>query len=371
MTDNGRSPRAPTDADGATGADGLSGRGVSRHLLRDTDARDPLPAAVVPLQRVADRSQRRDGNGRHVESPTVARHGSGRSVAADEGGRAGGGRAGGAGQRVSASDVWVACPRAMTTVGAILVGLVVWAVLGTALLEGRAQRHLVAGLDRLLPRQAGSPGGVSTPLSPVVPGGSVALLDIPRIGLHEAVLRGIGRETLARGPGVAPVPPGLAGVEVIVGHRTIDGAPFRHLGDVRPGDEVTLTTAAGAAHFAVTGRPETAAQIRLRPVNGSLVLVTANPPYGAHHVLVVTAVGMATIQGDAGRPVGVPLRVLDPAMGALAVAGLIGVALVVACLVREIVRPAGATMRWTWRFGLGVGVVLLYREAVAGLPLAL
>jgi sortase A len=85
------------------------------------------------------------------------------------------------------------------------------------------------------------------PLRTVV-GDAVAVMWFERPGSDERpvhaeplfVVEGVDPETLKRGPGHYPdtALPGQPGNVAIAGHRTTYGAPFYHLDQLRPGDEV-------------------------------------------------------------------------------------------------------------------------------------
>ncbi|WP_287154417.1 sortase [Candidatus Solincola tengchongensis] len=83
---------------------------------------------------------------------------------------------------------------------------------------------------------------------PVAVGDGIARLLVSRLGLDAIVVELEGledTENLKRGPGHIPgtAYPGQVGNCVISGHRTTYGAPFRHIEQLRPGDEIVLETA--------------------------------------------------------------------------------------------------------------------------------
>jgi sortase A len=85
-------------------------------------------------------------------------------------------------------------------------------------------------------------------------GDPVAVLDIPAIGLSQVVVYGTTATDLLKGPGLMPgtARPGSLGNSVIAGHRTIDGAPFAKLVDLRSGDRIEVVTGLGVFHYRVT-----------------------------------------------------------------------------------------------------------------------
>ena len=72
----------------------------------------------------------------------------------------------------------------------------------------------------------------------------MARLEIPRIGVDEIVVAGVGVDDLHKGPGHYPDTPlpGERGNVAIAGHRTTYGAPFHDIDELQPGDEVVATT---------------------------------------------------------------------------------------------------------------------------------
>lgn len=73
-------------------------------------------------------------------------------------------------------------------------------------------------------------------------GDVIGRLLIPRLGLDEVIVAGVGMNELAKGPGAAyfGVLPGSPGNAVIAGHRTGWGEPFRHLDQLRYGDQIIV-----------------------------------------------------------------------------------------------------------------------------------
>ena len=73
-------------------------------------------------------------------------------------------------------------------------------------------------------------------------GEAVGRLVIPRMGLDEVMVSGVGANELAKGPGVARygMLPGSPGNAIIAGHRTGWGEPFRNLDQLRYGDQIIV-----------------------------------------------------------------------------------------------------------------------------------
>ena len=78
-------------------------------------------------------------------------------------------------------------------------------------------------------------------------GEAIARIDIPAIKMDEIVVEGTDVDALRKGPGHYPWTPmpGQPGNASIAGHRTTYGAPFANIGNLRPGDKITMQTAQG------------------------------------------------------------------------------------------------------------------------------
>jgi sortase A len=85
-------------------------------------------------------------------------------------------------------------------------------------------------------------------------GDALGRIRIPEIGVNEIFVHGTrwGAD-LSRGPGhyERTSLPGLGKTVGIAGHRTTFGAPFRHIDDLRNGDEVTLELAYGTFRYRI------------------------------------------------------------------------------------------------------------------------
>jgi sortase A len=95
------------------------------------------------------------------------------------------------------------------------------------------------------------PNGATIPLTEGTP---VAVLNIPEIGLRDAVVvEGTTSRDLALGPGhvSASALPGQAGASFIYGKVATYGAPFAHLMRLNRGDRFTVTTGQGTATYVV------------------------------------------------------------------------------------------------------------------------
>ena len=117
----------------------------------------------------------------------------------------------------------------------------------------------------------------------------VAEIEIPRLHRRAIVLEGASGEAMAFGPGHMPNTPmiGGAGTAIIAAHRDTQ---FRFLGDLKPGDAISATTAEGrrSSYRVVAMRVVRADASGLDPMDkgptGSrLALVTCYPFSGVLH----------------------------------------------------------------------------------------
>jgi sortase A len=184
---------------------------------------------------------------------------------------------------------------------ALVVLLVVFQYWVTSVEESRSQSELLRELKIDLADTAD--GGVP---APAVIGHPIGLLEIPALGLEKVAVEGDSARSTERGPGHAPASarPGEAGDVLIIGRRTSYGAPFAHLGRLRSGDVISITTARGRFTYAVA--PHTV-RASARSGRGTLTLVTGASGLLSDRVTTVTAV----LQG---KPLllGTKLRALQP-----------------------------------------------------------
>lgn len=142
---------------------------------------------------------------------------------------------------------------------------------------------------------------------PPAPGNAYAALWFERPGSDRAlvhdgplfVVEGVGLDVLRRGPGHYPdsAAPGGAGNFAVAGHRTTYGAPFFHLDQLRPGDEVHVADRAGSRWVYRVVEQRVVAPTELwvvgpDPLGGgrpTLTLTTCTPRFSAAQRLVVFA----------------------------------------------------------------------------------
>jgi sortase A len=141
----------------------------------------------------------------------------------------------------------------MLVAGAALLTAAAGDVARGALARDRAR----AAWDRQLARQAVEAVERSVApnpdVAPVRRGAPMARLLIPRLGLDEVVVEGVGDSELRAGPGHLPgsAVPGDSGNSVISAHRD---RHFRRLGELAIGDTVVTETLAGRSRWVVTTR---------------------------------------------------------------------------------------------------------------------
>jgi sortase A len=119
-------------------------------------------------------------------------------------------------------------------------------------------------------------------------GRAIGRIKIDRIGLSIVVVQGTDTSSLQKGPGHytnTPIP-GQPGTVAIAGHRTTYLAPFRHIDQIRDGDEVRIEMPYGAFTYTVEKHevvdPSDVGIIK--PVGyPRLVLTACHPPYSAAH----------------------------------------------------------------------------------------
>lgn len=209
--------------------------------------------------------------------------------------------------------------RVLVTVGLLILLFVAYQLWGTGLYTARQQSRLKSEFRHELARAKATaatevPGSTTTTTPPPPPpsGDAVAMLRIPKIGVDSAVVQGVERDDLRKGPGHYPETPlpGQLGNAAIAGHRTTYGEPFNRLDELSPGDSIEVTTLQGTFRYIVL--PQTgddgslSGHVVVDPSDVSvlqptpdpkrpgeniatLTLTTCNPKYSAAQRLVVRA----------------------------------------------------------------------------------
>ena len=132
---------------------------------------------------------------------------------------------------------------------------------------------------------------------------------ISKIGASYDVVQGTDAASLEKGPGHYPATslPGLGQTVAIAGHRTTYLAPFRHIDELRPGDQILLKMPYGQFTYVVQYHRivlPTALWITRNVGYERLVLSACNPLYSAAQRIVMFA----------------RLRTIEPAPGSGSVA---------------------------------------------------
>jgi LPXTG-site transpeptidase (sortase) family protein len=111
--------------------------------------------------------------------------------------------------------------------------------------------RLVRSLEVDLPEPEPAPVDAYAP-TPEVRHGT---LEMPAIGVAQPFFEGVTLTAINRGPSHWPgtAMPGELGNVVIAGHRTTYSRPMNRLDELKPGDELVFTTAAGRFVYALTG----------------------------------------------------------------------------------------------------------------------
>lgn len=143
----------------------------------------------------------------------------------------------------------------LIAVGVLVLLYVVYLLFFTTLTTDAAQRELLedwelsyGAIDQALPGEEVDGDGAERAAEPVDPGDAYAVIwfERPSTGeriVHEEplyVVEGVSLDVLRRGPGHYPdsAAPGADGNFAVSGHRTTYGAPFYHLEELQPGDQV-------------------------------------------------------------------------------------------------------------------------------------
>lgn len=229
--------------------------------------------------------------------------------------------------------------KALIVTGLLMFGFVAYQLWGTGIETARAQsaledefEQLVAQYQEQAPPETAPPTTEATTttteptnaqlpdtvppepvvqdLPPIERGAPLARLEIPRIDVDVMVVPGVGVDDLKKGPGHFPNTPlpGQLGNAAIAGHRTTYGAPFFHVDQLEPGDEIVVTMANGEQFvYEVTGStivaPSDSWVIETEdPTVATLTLTSCDPAYTARNRIVI----FSELRQDESAEVGVP-----------------------------------------------------------------
>jgi sortase A len=194
----------------------------------------------------------------------------------------------------------------MVATALVLLGDVAWQLWGTGIGTARAQHRLGEQFQAVARQSKAQQPTIAAPAADVLPappptqapsalGSLVGHLVIPKIGVNDYVVEGVGAQQLAEGPGHYPgtAPIGGNGNVGIAGHRTTHGAPFYNLNELGSGDPIYLTDTAGQTFtYRVTSRfvvPPSDGAVLDPTGTRSLTLTTCNPRYSATQRLIIRA----------------------------------------------------------------------------------
>lgn len=119
-------------------------------------------------------------------------------------------------------------------------------------------------------------------------GHAIGRIKIDRIGLNMVVVQGTDTASLEKGPGhykATPIP-GQPGTVAIAGHRTTYLAPFRHIDQIRVGDQIRIEMPYAAFTYTVYKHDvvDPGDVGIIKPIGfDQLVLTACDPPYSAAH----------------------------------------------------------------------------------------
>jgi sortase A len=120
----------------------------------------------------------------------------------------------------------------------------------------------------------------------------IGTIEIPKLGLRSTMGEGISLRNIDRNPSHWPgtAMPGQRGNVVVAGHRVTHTRPFRHIDDLRPGDEVFFTVGAARYRYVVTGSqvvtPSQTEIVNQTP-DATATLFACHPPGSARYRYVV------------------------------------------------------------------------------------
>lgn len=237
---------------------------------------------------------------------------------------------------------------ALTMISVVLLVLIVNLVVISQLQHFTSQNRLYSKLRLTMAEGSVPIGQLDVHGDLVAPGTPVALLDIPRLGVDEVVVEGTSSQETKLGVGHrrdTPFP-GQAGVSVLMGRAAAYGGVFKHLSQLRSGDELTVTTGQGISTYRVIGARIGDVELpALDAQHGRITLVTASgAPFQPHGALRVDA--ELTSEAFPRPPVAITYDALPPEEEVLA--GDRGRAFSLSWLAELLVIAAVASV-WSWK----------------------
>jgi len=214
--------------------------------------------------------------------------------------------------------------KTLIAAGVLIFLFVAYELWGTGFAQRRDQKALKSQFDKITTPT--TVAGAPPDTVPAPADGAIGVIRIPKIGVDQAVVEGVGVEDLKKGPGHYPGTPmpGEAGNSAIAGHRTTYGAPFNRLDELKNGDSITVRTRAGTFRYEVSSSsvvsPNEVSVLDPTPDN-RLTLTTCNPKYSAAQRLIIVANLAGPAAAAAEPPIGAPAA---PPRDGNALAGLSG-----------------------------------------------
>jgi len=185
--------------------------------------------------------------------------------------------------------------KTLIAAGVLIFLFVAYELWGTGFAQRRDQKSLKSKFNQSLTTSTTVPAAGVPPDTITAPADdAVGVIQIPKIGVDQAVVEGVGVEDLKKGPGHYPGTPlpGEPGNAAIAGHRTTYGAPFNRLDELKRGDPISVRTRAGTFRYEVSDSsvvsPDQVSVLDPTPDN-RITLTTCNPKYSAAERLIITA----------------------------------------------------------------------------------
>lgn len=241
-------------------------------------------------------------------------------------------------------QVRVGIAQVLLAVSLLVTFVLVYLFWLSALQQGRTQAELY---DRIRSELA---EGTAPLGAPIATGAPVALLSVPGAGIEDAVVvEGSRPAQLQAGPGhvLGSVLPGQEGISMIAGRSLSFGAPFADVAALAPGDPITVTTAQGVFHYAVSGIRREGDAMPATPAAGTsrLTLVTAARSTGLGGLQAGDRIFVDSVLDEGAVPAGARAT-QDP--GELMAGNLDGPTLALLALCLQVLVVALAAFVWAW-----------------------
>jgi sortase A len=208
-------------------------------------------------------------------------------------------------------------------------------------------------------------------------GQPVAILNIPILKVHEAVIEGTTPADLQMGPGLASGTsvPGAPGLSIIAGKRVSFGGAFSAISTLKPGDKIDVSDGAGNFTFAVTSVSTLSTNSISAPqFNRSwLSLVTSNSPWlpTARTIVIARNTGRPVAlnkvkEGASSQPVyALPNLSGDPGSGPLALLWTVLLLALIVLMVASIRRWRQPWISWVLASPILLACALFASESLA------